>query len=72
MKEIYRYYSHVREEKIRNEIDSGVDFALSILEELAEKYPFLHFQINIESDEEQASQYMKAACTYTTNIKYTE
>ena len=70
MKEIYRYYSQVREVKIRDEIDNDIDFAVSILDELAEKYPFLHFQIHIEMDEEAAARYMKAACTYTSNINY--
>lgn len=72
MKEIYRYYSEVREVMIRDEIDNDIDFAVSILDELAEKYPFLHFQLHIEMDEEQARRYMKAACTYTSNINYKE
>ena len=70
MEGIFGYYSHVREQRIRDEIDNDIEFAISILDELAEKYPFLHFQVEVSMDEEQARQYLKTACTYTTNINY--
>lgn len=69
-KEIYRYYSDVRQVQIMDEIENDIDFAVSILDELIDKYPFLHFQVHVHIDQEQAQQHMKQACTYTTNIPY--
>lgn len=71
-KEVYKYFSQVRAQQIKDEINDDIDFAGCILEELAEKYPFLRFRLHVEVDQEEAAEYMDVACTYTTNIKYND
>lgn len=71
-KQIYRYFSEVKQVQIQDEIDNDIEFAMSILDELIEKFPFLHFEVHVHMDEEQARKFIKQACTYTTNIPYPE
>ena len=69
-KNIYRYYSAVKHEQIQDEIENDIDFAVCILDELIDKFPFLHFQLHVHIDEEEAKDFMMQACSYTTNIPY--
>ena len=71
-KEVYKYFSQVRAQQIKDDINDDIDFAGCILEELAEKYPFLRFRLHVDIDQEEAAAFMNATCTYTTNIKYND
>ena len=67
---IYRYFSDVRAVQIKDEINGDIDFAAGILEDLAEKYPFMRFRLHVDVDQEEAEAFINATCYYTTNIKY--